>query len=133
MSKLCNKCNSVVSKSDVKGYDYVCFNCDENLYAVEVHNNYDTKTIEQVKAKAKAGNCELNYQTLIYSKGRKFYKLTSKDLNSDMLRGVYCFIDFEGNIYKPANYATPAKGVRGNVQTTDTSKIDQYGSWLYRR
>lgn len=30
-------------------------------------------------------------------------------------KSPFCFIDINGNIYKPATFATPAKGVRGNV------------------
>ena len=33
----CNRCGSVVLKSDVKGYDYQCMFCDEDLCAIETH------------------------------------------------------------------------------------------------
>lgn len=44
----------------------------------------------------------------------------------------YCFLDAEGNIYKCASWKAPAKGIRGNLATVDMSKVDPYGSWLYK-
>lgn len=35
-NKKCNKCNHDLYKSDLKGYDYVCFNCQENFYKFEI-------------------------------------------------------------------------------------------------
>lgn len=43
-----------------------------------------------------------------------------------------CFVDGEGNIYKPASWKTPAKGVRANLATLNMDKVDEYGGWLYR-
>lgn len=38
--KVCNKCNEIVEiENDIdlkKEYEYVCYNCDENLYGFEV-------------------------------------------------------------------------------------------------
>jgi hypothetical protein len=47
-------------------------------------------------------------------------------------RSVFCFIDGDGNIYKPASWKAPAKGIRGTLATVDMSKVDGHGSWLYR-
>ena len=33
----CNRCGSVVLKSDVEGYSYQCMFCDEDLYTIETH------------------------------------------------------------------------------------------------
>lgn len=51
------------------------------------------------------------YKGIIMKKGRKFYTLYIKD-NS---MSVFCFIDKDGNIYKPASATIPAKGIRGNI------------------
>jgi hypothetical protein len=47
-------------------------------------------------------------------------------------RSVFCFIDAEGNILKPASWKGPAKGIRSMLATVDIAKVDPYGSWLYR-
>ncbi len=44
--------------------------------------------------------------------GQKYIKIM-EDNNSQ--KSTWGFIDNEGNIYKSANFNTPAKGVRGNV------------------
>jgi hypothetical protein len=48
------------------------------------------------------------------------------------IRVIFCFIDGDGNIYKPASWKAPAKGIRGTLATVDMSKVDGHGSWLYR-
>lgn len=43
--------------------------------------------------------------------GRKYIKLSSNDT-------VFAFVEAAtGNIFKPATFATPAKGVRGNINS----------------
>lgn len=37
--KLCPKCKRDLFPSDVKEYEYVCYNCDENFYNVEVKDS----------------------------------------------------------------------------------------------
>lgn len=44
-------------------------------------------------------------------KARKYTKIFVKDTQ----RCIFMFIDEEGNIYKPANYKSPAKGIRGHI------------------
>lgn len=61
-----------------------------------------------------------------YSRGKRWYKVTRKDSQTC----VFCFIDPNtGDIYKPAGWATPAKGIRGNI-FSDNLPLDS-GS-LYR-
>lgn len=43
---------------------------------------------------------------------------------------VMAFVDHFGNIYKPAGWQAPAKGVRYYVDS-DNIKFDSYGSFLY--
>lgn len=47
-------------------------------------------------------------------------------------RSVYCFVTASGDILKAAGWKAPAKGVRSTLATVDISKVDAYGSWLYR-
>jgi hypothetical protein len=44
--------------------------------------------------------------------GRKYIRIVEESYGS---RSVYCFLDYDGNIYKSASWKTPAKHVRGSV------------------
>jgi hypothetical protein len=66
-------------------------------------------------------------RTFEATKGRKYIKIVGSD------GGVHCFIDGDGNIYKPAGWAKPAKGIRANLKTLDLNKVDHYGGWLYAK
>ena len=35
-NKYCRRCGCRVYTSDIKGYKYLCKNCDENMYSFEV-------------------------------------------------------------------------------------------------
>ena len=70
------------------------------------------------------------YQFSATDKGGKYTRVVQTD--GPAHRSVFCFVDAEGNIYKPASWKAPAKGVRATLATLDTSIIDPYGSWLYR-
>ncbi len=61
--------------------------------------------------------------------GRKYIRVVCTTVGSS----AYCFLDFEGNVYKAAGWKVPAKGVRATLATLDMSTVDQYGSWLYRK
>ena len=37
-SRVCTRCKSQVLLSDLPNYDYLCFECDENLYDFETEN-----------------------------------------------------------------------------------------------
>lgn len=50
--------------------------------------------------------------TITAQPGRKFIKLVEEAYGQ---RSVYCFVDYDGNIYKAASWAAPAKHVRGSV------------------
>ena len=67
--------------------------------------------------------------------GRKYDKVTV----SNPQKSVYCFVDREGNIYKAASWAAPAKGVRwklADITEDMCAKIASAGyattGWLYR-
>lgn len=51
-------------------------------------------------------------------------------------RSVYCFIDQNGLVYKPASWAAPAKGPRANLHDgieKNVALADEFGGWLYKR
>jgi hypothetical protein len=47
-----------------------------------------------------------------YTRGKKYLKVMIKNLGST---SVHCFVDDEGNIFKPASFNAIAKGIRGNI------------------
>lgn len=42
----CNRCGSIVLKSDLPQYSYQCLNCDEDLFKIEVHRGEKIKPYE---------------------------------------------------------------------------------------
>jgi hypothetical protein len=66
----------------------------------------DTKTFPKLTA---AGP----YRTITAKPGRKYIKLIEEQSSSS--RSVFCFLDFDGNIYKAASWSAPAKHIRGSL------------------
>jgi hypothetical protein len=85
------------------------------------------------KSKASYPTCELNHMRLTFNKGRKYYKVVITSNNGQGQASVYCFIDKEGNIYKPATWKAPAKGIRGHINEVPANEVHYSTSWLYRR
>ena len=46
LTRRCNRCGSVVLKSELNDYAYQCMNCDEDLYRIETHNGKPHTTEE---------------------------------------------------------------------------------------
>lgn len=82
----------------------------------------DTKTFPSLTANGA-------YRTITAKPGRKYIKLIESHSNSS--RSVFCFLDFDGNIYKSASWSAPAKHIRGNLFDDNYSfgkGIGQYGA-----
>ena len=77
------------------------------------------------------------YSQLEMEIGRKYIKVWSYlSDNGDKIRGRSCFMFVDkntGEVYKPASYKAPAKGVRYLItQLADNPHVcDPYGSFLY--
>jgi hypothetical protein len=74
----------------------------------------------------------LSAPQFIVDMGRKYAKVV---LTDDSHRSVHCFVDKDGNVYKAASWAQPAKGVRYNLNNDMDVlrlKADPFGSYLYR-
>lgn len=69
------------------------------------------------------------YTFLVERPGVKYTRIVRSHTTS---RSVFCFVDAEGNIFKSASWASPAKGVRSTLATVNIANVDPYGSWLYR-
>ena len=69
--------------------------------------------------------------------GRKYTKVIQVENDgSHVRRVIHSFVDKDGNVYKPAGWNAPAKGVRYNLATDMTAiqdKADPFGSYLYVR
>jgi hypothetical protein len=72
--------------------------------------------------------------TFEFERGNRYYKITNGNGSS---RSVFAFVDRDtGDIYKPATFKAPAKGVRFNIYKDFLflqKNADIYGSFLYRR
>lgn len=70
------------------------------------------------------------------TKGRKYNRMVKDTKNKKTgemhnQRSVACFIDNEGNIYKPAGWKAPAKGIRGNIFENSGMATDGRGFIRY--
>ena len=90
------------------------------------------KEAVEKNSRAKSPECPPNWFTLGFTEGKKNYRVYISQLDGSQ-KSAYCFVDKEGNIYKPAGWKGPAKGVRGHVDTHDPSNLDSSTHWLYRR
>ena len=107
-------------------------------YRIELHRQYIEKGEsveyhkEQIDKLCEGENVpEFSINTL-----RKYHKIIMKDYNQSH---VHLFVDKEtGDVYKPASFKAPAKGVRYNL-IDDTSREEMYkradwsGAYLYAR
>lgn len=48
-------------------------------------------------------------------RGPKNVKIVVQERGESNSRRVYCFLDYQGNIYKAASWKAPAKHIRGNI------------------
>lgn len=72
------------------------------------------------------------YGTLSVTTGRVYHKIVQ---DSGGQRSVYGFVDMDGDIFKPAGWAKPAKNVRGNIfsEQEGLEAIDAQGFIRYMR
>lgn len=73
------------------------------------------------------------YPTCIYNHYKYKYKIMNKFIKiircsyKGEEESVWCFVDSEGNLYKPAGWSKPAQGIRGHI---DKPIINGYGFYL---
>ena len=95
---------------------------DETLK--EKLDNY-CKLLEQEMVK-KYPNCKYNHYKYTYKVMQKFIKVIQCDHLGKWV-SVWCFVDFDGNLYKADGWKKPAKHIRGHI---DKPILDGYGFYL---
>ena len=79
-------------------------------------------------------NARLDGYKFYIESGRKYHKIIMETEAGS--KSVHAFVDKKtGEVYKPASYKAPAKGVRYQIETLvdNPSICDPYGSFLYVR
>ncbi len=99
---------------------------------IEAWINKLTQDVERNSAE-KWKDCEPNHSTITFTKGPKYYKVSTRNKHNSSGGSAYCFIDMQGNIYMAASWKAPAKGIRGNIIDVNTDNFDGGTGWLYRR
>ena len=108
---------------------------ESNIFLIEalietLNNDWKVSALE---------NGHVHSYKLGYDVAKRFIKVWRYDLFNGEVRdgrSIYFFIDKEtGNVFKPASYKAPAKGVRFHItQLADNPAIcDKFGSFLYKR
>jgi len=96
----------------------------------EDSHGYHLRSIEELKS----GKLPIDY---VIESGRKYHKIIFVDAGAS--RSVHCFVDKKtGEIFKPASFKAPAKGVRFDLRLiTDREWVLQNADWsggyLYKK
>jgi hypothetical protein len=114
---------------------------DFRLHTTKMHrraverNNQDSEYHDRKLQEIAAGDYDFGYKFVIES-GRKYHKVVMEAHDN---RSVHCFVDKEtGNVFKPASWKAPAKGVRYNLLYPASREecyrlADWAGGYLYLR
>ena len=93
----------------------------------------DSKSTKERLEMLKLGITKVSF---IFETGRKYHKILEIDSRGD--RSTHAFVDKEtGDVFKPASYKSPAKGVRYNLldeqSRNDCLKYAEWtGGYLYK-
>jgi hypothetical protein len=77
------------------------------------------------------------YEIATAEPGKKYIKIwvTKQSATSNYQKSIYCFLDFDGNIYKAATWRAPAKHIRGSIFDPNMSwgkSLNSYGAVYLR-
>jgi len=90
--------------------------------------------LNMASRKYSAENGSELYQVFRIQNGRKYAKVVQEYADDSLGSGlsVHSFVDkATGDIYKPASWKAPAKGVRFNLRDLPKIPLDIFGSYLY--
>jgi hypothetical protein len=119
-------CESI--KEDFKNYKMKSY---QNCLEKTPESSHHKECLESIRN----GTYDYNFDVEI-DEGRKYLKVV---LITYGAKSVHCFIDkMNGNVFKPASFNAPAKGVRYNLLNADSrdkcyNYADWSGSYLYMR
>ena len=91
---------------------------------------------EKVNALESSRSVYTNFEFEVGRKYIKFWSYLVSDGEKVRGRSCYMFVDKNtGDVYKPASYKAPAKGVRFQIDqlANDPDLCDTFGSFLYLR
>ena len=111
--------------------DYVATQDARNTIQLNVHK-YTLMLCDALEQDFKTHHPNSEPYKFYIESGRKYHKLIMETNGGS--RSVHAFVDKNtGEVYKPASYKAPAKGVRYLItQLADNPHIcDPYGSFLY--
>ena len=146
---------NTLSKTDIYGYvSQLCDSLERNYkeYRIRMHETNFTSFKSQNRtdlsdyAQEQLRNIENGTEKLMKFacyEGRKYFKVVQNDFRNGEYRdaSVHAFINKEtGEVFKPAGYNKPARGVRYNL-TNETHRnfliqsknVDWAGGYLYIR
>jgi hypothetical protein len=113
-------------------------NIKENGTMKKTPSDKLTKWIEEARkameenTKKEFPTCEVNWCTLGADFGPSYIRVWRDSLKYSGHKSAYCFLDYQGNIFKASSWKSPAKGIRGTIETKDPHSIGGSSSWLYR-
>lgn len=71
------------------------------------------KKLEKVAAERNP-TCEFNHYKFTYKVMKKYIKVIQCNYQGIEI-SVWCFVDFDGNLYKAESWSKPASGIRGHI------------------
>jgi len=77
--------------------------------------DYIKKLNDHSKERFEKGGYTIESDVYEVMPGKRWNKIAVRNLGGKGQRSVFCFVDTNGDIYKPAGWNAPAKGVRGNI------------------
>lgn len=123
----------IVNKGELLD-NYKRLDLDEALGLKETYERNiekDLQTYCDLLMKDLESNYPNSDTTFTFTKGGRYYKILQVQSYG---QSVHAFVDEDGNVYKPAGWRAPAKGVRARLEdiVDGKRKVDFAGGYLYK-
>lgn len=117
----------------------ILFTKTENENTEEIKLSEFLDFLNKVMAEYMAEHKHVGTRVFTAEPGKKYIRIVDNhyynENNNPTNRSVYCFLDFQGNIYKSASWKIPAKHIRGSIFDSEYSwgkSLGPYGA-IYLR